>query len=105
MGQNGEYRNEWKEATTGQPQGSAFGLMRKQSCQDDLVFNIRGCQTSKYADNHQIYCSRENGNKNEMLLNQDIKMASQWCKENHMKANKNKYQAMTLQNIGKAIKR
>ena len=40
----------------------------------------------------------ENDNEVEVHLNEDIKMASQWYKENHLKANKDKYQAMVLQN-------
>ena len=60
------------------------------------------CQISMYADDHQICYSGENGNEVEMRLNQGIKMASQWYKENHLKANKDKYQVMILQNNRKS---
>ena len=66
--------------------------------QNELVYEIKHCQISMYADDHQIYYSGENGNEVEVRLNQGIKMASQRYKENHLKANKDKYQAMVLQN-------
>ena len=55
-----------------------------------------------YADDHQIYYSGENCNEVETRLNQDIKMASQWYKRNHLKANQDKYQAMVLHNKKKS---
>ena len=98
----GSIRSEWKETTRGCPQGSAFGPMMWNFFQNDLVFNIKHCQISMYADDHQIYYSGENGNEVELRLNQDIKMASKWYKENHLKANKDKYQAIVLQNKKKS---
>ena len=46
--------------------------------QNALVFKIKHCQISMYADDHQIYYSGENGDEVEMRLNQDNKMASKW---------------------------
>eukprot|EP00795_Rhopilema_esculentum_P014909 gene14909-biopygen4600 len=98
----GNIRSEWKETTRGCPQGSAFGPMLWNIFQNDLVFKIMHSQISMYADDHQIYYSGENGNEVEMRLNKDIKTASQWYKDNHLKANKNKYQAMVAQNSKKS---
>ena len=50
-----------------------------------------------YAENNQIYNPTEDGNELERRLNQDIKMVSQWCKENNLKANKDKFQALAFQ--------
>ena len=98
----GNIRSEWKETTRACPQGSAFGPMLWNIFQNDLVFKIMHSQISMYADDYQSYYSGENGNEVEMRLNKDIKTASQWYKDNHLKANKNKYQAMVIQNSKKS---
>ena len=92
----GETRSEWKRTDRGCPQGSSFGPLLWNIFQNDLVHKIDFCKISMYADDHQLYCSDKIPQLVERHLNHDIKAATQWYSQNHLLANKKKYQAMVI---------
>ena len=65
---------------------------------NDLAYAIKECKLLNYADDTNIYYSHESPVVVEKALNRDLENTATWFKENGMKANPDKYQAMVLGN-------
>ena len=61
-----------------------------------LYYTVSGCQMLMHADGYQLYTSNMDAKGVELTLNVQARLASQWCKENSLLANKDKFLTMTL---------
>ncbi|KAL9956344.1 hypothetical protein ACROYT_G037809 [Oculina patagonica] len=86
----------WKEVSRGVPQGSILGPLLFNIFMNDMIYAIRECKLLSYADDTKIYHSHASPGAVELAVNQDLENAATWFKENGMKANPDKYQAIVL---------
>ncbi|KAL9954029.1 hypothetical protein ACROYT_G041517 [Oculina patagonica] len=86
----------WKEVSRGVPQGSILGPLLFNIFMNDMIYAIRECRLLSYADDTKIYHSHASPGAVELAVNQDLDNAATWFKENGMKANPDKYQAIVL---------
>ena len=70
---------------------------------NDMIYAIRECKLLSYADDTKIYHSHTSPGAVELAVNQDLDNAATWFKENGMKANPDKYQAIVLGNNSQEI--
>ena len=78
-------------------QGSCFAPLLWNIFQSNVMYyTVSGCQMSMYADEFQLYTSNMVAKGVELTLNVQARLASQWCKQNSLLANKDKFMTMAL---------
>ena len=90
--------SEWRQAVRGCPQGSNLGPLMWNIYQNDLVSRILKCRLSMFADDHLMYCSGQKMGEIADVINDEGKRISQWYRDNQLKGNQDKFQAMGLGN-------
>ena len=96
--QLGPVYSQWKEYLRGCPQGSCFGPCMWNLSQNDLNYNMKSCNISMYADDHQVYVTGTSMAQVQSQLRFAGNHIKKWYEQNLLQVNGKKYQAM-LQNI------
>ena len=63
---------------------------------NDLVYAVKQSRLSTYADDTQIFFTDSSAEKVEEVINADLANVDQWYKQNGMKRNTSKYQAIVM---------
>ena len=85
--------SEWRQVTTGLPQGSILGPLLFLIFVNNLPAVVQHCTISLYADDTSIYVSNTNPSTVGVLLEEDLK---HWLECNGLKINVDKTQVMVL---------
>lgn len=92
----GTVTSDWKMVRKGCPQGSTFGPLLWNVFQNDLPFQVGKANVSMYADDHQVYVGGHTSEGVVKNLVRDGERLTQWCKDNLLQVNCDKYQCMLL---------
>lgn len=63
---------------------------------NDLVYAVKQSRLSAYADDTQIFFADSTPEKVEEVINADLVHVDQWYKQNGMRRNTSKYQAIVM---------
>ena len=85
-----------KEISAGVPQGSVLGPLIFNIFMNNLVYAVKQSRLSTYADDTQIFFTDSSAEKVEEVINADLANVDQWYKQNGMKRNTSKYQAIVM---------
>ena len=96
--QLGPVYSQWKEYLRGCPQGSCFGPCMWNLSQNNFNYNMKSCNISMYADDHQVYVTGTSMAQVQSQLRFARNHIKKWYEQNLLQVNGKKYQAM-LQNI------
>ena len=90
--------SDWKETVRGCPQGSSLGPLLWNIFQNDMTYVVTNNNTSlsMYADDHQVSVSANSVGEVETSINKEGNSMSAWYKENYLKGNYEKYNAMII---------
>ena len=88
--------SEWRQVTTGLPQGSILGPLLFLIFVNNLPAVVQHCTISLYADDTSIYVSNTNPTTVGVLLGEDLKHICDWLECNGLKINVDKTQLMVL---------
>ena len=91
----GEYSS-WNYISRGIAQGSILGPLIFNIFINDLLFIVKRCRLSSYADDTQIFFAHNDYREVESAINSDLEPVDKWYDENGLKRNNSKYQAIVM---------
>ena len=91
----GEYSS-WNHISRGIAQGSILGPLIFNIFINDLLFIVKRCKLSSYADDTQIFFAHNDYREVESAINSDLELVDKWYDENGLKRNNSKYQAIVM---------
>ena len=91
----GEYSS-WNYISRGIAQGSILGPLIFNIFINDLLFIVKRCKLSSYADDMQIFFALNDYREVESAINSDLELVDKWYDENGLKRNNSKYQAIVM---------
>ena len=92
----GDQFSNWEEISVGVPQGSVLGPLFFNIFMNNLVYAVKQSRLSAYADDTQIFFAASTPEKVEEVINADLAHVDQWYKQNGMRRNTSKYQAIVM---------
>ena len=63
---------------------------------NDLLYSVTKAKLNSYADDNQLYTSNKDPKTLEDVLNYELSNTKKWYEDNHLMANPEKYQSITL---------
>jgi len=98
----GNHTSDWLDVKSGVPQDSLTGPILFNVFVNDLLASMKDmCTVYNYADDNTLSFSHSHPGIVKDTLEKAANYALQWFRENHMKANPTKFQAMVLGRNGK----
>lgn len=91
--------NRLQRVKLGGDQGSTLRPVFFNMFMSDLVYVIKNCSLSTYADDTQIFAVETEPNKLQEMINTDLAAIDRRYHANGMKRNDSKYQAMVMGNL------
>ena len=91
----GEYSS-WNYISRGIAQGSILGPLIFNIFINDLLFIVKRCKLSSYADDTQIFFAHNDYREVENAIKSDLELVDKWYDENGLKRNNSKYQAIVM---------
>ena len=91
----GEYSS-WNFISRGIAQGSILGPLIFNIFINDLLFIVKRCKLSSYADDTQIFFAHNDYREVESAINSDLELVDKWYDENGLKRNNSKYQSIVM---------
>ena len=82
----GEYSS-WNYISRGIAQGSILGPLIFNIFINDLLFIVKRCKLSSYADDTQIFFAHHDYREVENAINSDLELVDKWYDENGLKRN------------------
>ena len=83
---------------SGVPQGSILGPILFNIFLNDLLSTLKLSDLFSFADDNSILTTADNIDHFFLTLKHELELAVKWFKDNHMIVNRDKFQAMILQN-------
>ena len=80
----------------GCPQGSSFGPLLWNLCQNDMADQVENTDVPMYADNHQFYCMGKDFDVAKHILEQEGERTAEWYRNNYLLENPEKYQSLII---------
>ena len=86
----------WNYISRGIAQGSILGPLLFNIFINNLLFIVKRCKLSSYADDTQIFYAHNDYREVESAIKSDLELVDKWYDENSLKRNNSKYQAVVM---------